>query len=573
MAQAMNVIPVLLWLSFEALAAPYVFYTDLDRGPSAPKNGGGGVFITIYGNRFGESRNEGTVTIGGLPPASYLSWSNTKIVIRLGSQNRPGRDLPIVVTVRGQPSNQDVLFTIDNAHRIYYFDPNAAGSRRDSCSKPAKGTESAPWRYLREPLSPRDANYYVNKCVGNGDILYFRAGTLDTRDGIAGWQHSVLVFDRGVAWLAVAAYPGESVVLDGSRDNKIKDTLVSRGYATGLVIAGLHLIGGTLNVMPGMPPGRLVGNLITGPNSCNYDALGVTSQKGGIVFGNEITDVGTKCNSGEGPTKLMHSIYMGCNDCEVAWNYIHGNKTYNGIQFHNDRFASTGGFYNISIHDNWIQGQYGSGINLSTIDFPKGSEYIRVYNNVLFGEGAVALAHWESPGGQVKSCIALKDFGRKSAKGTVEVYNNTMADCTGLFNDQTSGGTVGSGAIYKGGTQTGVTLRLTNNAVYAPPYYWTDAARGSKQQSAYIAVATATCCAAQISGTNNLWYGFGDGPGSLTANVNANPMFTLLAAPDFHPREGNPALGGGVPVPWIKTDRDGVPRPAHPAIGAYEAAP
>jgi hypothetical protein len=116
-------------------------------------------------------------------------------------------------------------------------------------------------------------------------------------------------------------------------------------------------------------------------------------------------------------------------------------------------------------------------------------------------------------------------------------------------------------------------LQFGNNITYAPPYYWTDPARGAKQQSAYIATATATCCAAQISGTNNLWYGFGEDPGSFAANVNANPMFTMLPAPDFHPREGNPVLGSGVRVPWIQTDRDGVPRPPHPAIGAYEAVP
>jgi len=269
----------------------------------------------------------------------------------------------------------------------------------------------------------------------------------------------------------------------------------------------------------------------------------------------------------------MHSMYMKCNSCEIGWNYIHGNKTYNGIQFHDDRLANTAGYYNISIHDNWIQGQYGSGINLSTIDFPKGSEYVRVYNNVLYQEGAVALAHYESGGGQVKSCIALKDFGRKAAKGTVEVYNNTMADCTGLFNDETWGGSEGSGALYKGGTQTGVSLQLGNNIVYAPPYYWTDGARGARQQSAYIATSTAKCCAAQISGTNNLWYGSGAGPGYVGTNVNANPMFTTVPAPNFHPGEGSPVLGSGKPVAWIQTDRDGVLRPAHPAIGAYEAAP
>jgi hypothetical protein len=564
-------------------AAPRVYYTDLDRGPAVPTNGGRGAFITIYGTRFGNSRitsrpRNGVpaqisfVTIDGIEPDSYLSWTNTKIVVRLGQLNQPGNNLPIVVTVNGVQSNPDVTFSIDNGRAIYYFDPKVDGSATDTCSNPSNGSEETPWRYLRQTLALRDVSYFVNTCMSNGDILYLRSGTIDTRDG-SGWQHSILIFDlvkKNVSWMAVVGYPGESVTLDGSKDPDIREALTTKGYATGLIVAGLTLIGGTQNVLPSMPAGRIVGNIVTGPTSCLYEAIGVTSNNGGVVLGNEITAVGNSCNGEAGPTKLMHSLYMKCNNCEVGWNTIHGNKTYNGVQFHDDTLIGLGGYYNISIHDNWIEGQYGSGINLSTIDFPTGTEYVRVYNNVLYSEGVVARAYNESAGGQIKSCVALKDMGKTSATGTIEVYNNTMAACTELFNDTAWGNTPGSGALYKGGMQAGVTLAWTNNLVYAPPYYWTDPARGSRQLNAFSAITTLQCCAAQIGGSNNLWFGVASAPNYVFTGLSANPMFMNLVSLDFHPQDDSPALKSGISVSWIQTDRDGNPRSSTPSIGAYE---
>jgi len=577
----MKLLLLVMGISAAVSAAPRIYYTDLDRGPSVPANGGGGALITIYGTGFGPSQDASTVSIGGNAPASYTSWSRTKIVVRLGSGNPPGSSLPIVVTVNGVASNNNVTFTIDNTHNIYYFDPSQAGASTDTCSTPNAGTEASPWRYLHQDLSTRSLTYYVNSCLNNGDVVYVRAGSIDTKDS-AGWN-SVLTLElqSSVKWAAIVAYPGETATIDGSNAGTvatIRDTGGSSG--SGYVIAGLNVVGspGT-NGMNLANPSRVIGNYVTGPNSCQYDAMMVEwvppspFPSGVSIFGNEITNVGTNCNGGQGPAKLMHSMYLGCVNCEVAWNYVHGNKTYNGVQFHSDELIGKGGFYNLSIHDNWIQDQYGNGINLSTIDFPTGTEYIKVYNNVLYHEGAVALAYGESGGGQIKSCVALKDYGRPAARGTVQVYNNTMVDCTALFNDQTWGGTTYSGAFYKGGGQPGVTLDIQNSIVYAPPYYWTDPARGSKQLNAYISVSTSQCCAAQLTGTNNLWYGSGSSPSSFQNSVNSDPMFTDLLGLSLQPLSGSPALSAGVPIAWIQTDRAGVMRPVPPSLGAYEKWP
>jgi IPT/TIG domain len=589
----MKLLPLVAGLSTVAFAAPRVYYTDIDRGPSIPANGGRGAFITIYGTGFGHTQDASAVTIGGNAPASYTSWSRTQIVVRLGSGNTPGSSLPIVVTVNGVASNNDVTFTIDNTHNIYYFDPSQAGESTDTCTSPTTGTETSPWRYLHEELSARSLTYYIHYCIGNGDIVYVRAGSIDRSDSDGFHAVLTMAFSPAVTWAAIVAYPGEIAIIDGSNAGTMptKVTLRDKGppSGTGYVIAGLHIVGspGTTvpkdtvdgNVINLVKPGRIIGNYVTGPDSCQYDAIGVatlstTDFPSGIsALGNEITNVGTNCNGGKGPSKLMHSMYFECINCEVAWNYIHDNKTYNGIQFHFDGLVGVGGYYNLSIHDNWVQDQHGSGINLSTIDFPTGTEYVKIYNNILYHEGAVAIAYNEAGGGQIKSCIALKDAGRPAARGIVQVYNNTMVDCSALFNDKTFGWTTTSGALYKRGAQPGVMLDIQNNVVYAPPYYWTDPARGSKQLNAYVSVRTSQCCVAQLYGTNNLWYGSGSSPSYLQNNVNSDPMFTSLSGLSLQPLSSSPAVNEGVPVAWIQTDRAGVGRPVPPSLGAYEKWP
>ena len=570
--------------SLSAAVGPRLYYTDIDKGPSAPANGGNGAFITLYGARFGSVRNTSKITIGGMEPAMYTSWSDTKIVVRLGSKNTIGKNLPIVVTVAGQASNTDVSFTVDNTNNIFYFDPKKSGTSNDTCTNPANGSEASPWRYLHTKESMRSLSHYVNQCMSDGDIVYVRSGSIDKSDG-EGW-HSVLTFGlsgKNVKWIAVVAYPTESVTLSGAdmTSPRTRFTVRDKATASGYIVAGFNIIGSPGddidaggNVIELTEPGRIIGNHITGPHSCEYDAIGIgrTSStnfaSGAKIFGNEITGVATNCHGGKGASKLMHSIYAKCINCEIAWNNIHDNKTYNGVQIHYDNLVGDGGYYNISIHDNWIEGQYGSGINLSTIDFPTGGEYIRIYNNVLLHEGAVALAYNEPKGGQIKTCIALKDSGRPTASGTVEVYNNTMSDCSGIMNDSVNGWSTNAGALFKSGQQPKVKLQIRNNIVAAPAYYWTNAARGSKQLSAYIASKTESCCMPQISGADNLWSGDG-APPAATLGFLADPQFS---GADFALKSTSPAIDAGMFIIGLATDRNGQVRPSGGAvdIGANE---
>jgi len=63
------------------------------------------------------------------------------------------------------------------------------------------------------------------------------------------------------------------------------------------------------------------------------------------------------------------------------------------------------------------------------------------------------------------------------------------------------------------------------------------------------------------------------GVGSVDGSnlIGVNPQF-VNAPTNFHVQGTSPAIGAGTPVAGITTDKDGVPRPAAPTIGAYETA-
>ncbi|AFE05108.1 hypothetical protein COCOR_03254 [Corallococcus coralloides DSM 2259] len=57
----------------------------------------GGV-LTLTGGPFGMARGESTVTVGGVPVAEYLSWTDEKIIARVAASLASG-DQPVVVTM------------------------------------------------------------------------------------------------------------------------------------------------------------------------------------------------------------------------------------------------------------------------------------------------------------------------------------------------------------------------------------------------------------------------------------------------------------------------------------------
>lgn len=270
-----------------------------------------------------------------------------------------------------------------------------------------------------------------------------------------------------------------------------------------------------------------------------------------VLYGNDIHDVATL--DPRGSSKLYHAIYVMGNNIEIAWNKIHNTKAYNGIQINHD---GSSGFYNQSWHDNDIADVNGSGINVGTIDPSKG--YIKIFNNVIHHVG-LNIADAGSPD-DPHSCIAVKGYGRATAAGTVEIYNNTMVDCSSYLNINPANRA--SCAILVPRKQLNVTTKLVNNIVYQPAY------AGTARQNVFICGGGSI---GTLSGSNNLWYSERT-PGSIAPaasfGIIANPRF--VSATNYHLQKGSPAIGAGIPFGGLKNDHDAAPRRNPPVIGAYE---
>jgi hypothetical protein len=545
-----------------------------------PTNGGLGCFVRISGTNFGASRGASIVTIGGIVP-TVVSWSDHTIIVRLGKASVPGLNLPIVVSVLGHASNNDVAITVDNAHAIFYFDPNIGAPTTSNCTTPHAGTETDPWGYNRVPFSSRSLTYYVNSCMASGDIVYMRGGTIDTRDD-RGWSSLVTPSRPATTtFLAMVAYPGETAILDAS---KISDPDMRTAYrdtgsgASGYVLAGFEIRGvpltpgGWVIVQAASANARIVGNRLTGPGTCAGTAaiqfgLNESLTSGGAILGNEITDVGTACNGGTGTVKTLHSIYQKCNGCEVAWNNIHDNKTYNGVMSYEDALVNKGGYYNYSIHDNWIDGQFGSAIVIGTADFPTGSEFVKVYNNMMRHNG-VANAFGGSAG-DPHSCLkfgGVSGGGRADAVGVIEVYNNVCYDSSPYLNSVNSNAAC---TVWDSGFQPGVTRLMVNNIFSQPGYKYT----GSQNPHSCGGITDAQRTALWPGSTSNIWFS-----ATQAGTVGNIPSFGSITDPlMIHPGIGNfklapksPGIERGDASLYSVTDVMGLMRPQVPSIGAYD---
>lgn len=116
--------------------APAVLFTDVNAGPVTGGPNNLGIPISIFGKGFGATQGNSTVTIGGVPVASYLIWGQNNahnpnldmIVVQPGPNVTGGA---IVVTVNGQTSNSNYTFTSQHGN-IYYVATN--GKDNNSCS-------------------------------------------------------------------------------------------------------------------------------------------------------------------------------------------------------------------------------------------------------------------------------------------------------------------------------------------------------------------------------------------------------------------------------------------------------
>jgi hypothetical protein len=540
--------------------SPLIFYTDITSGPNSGGEHNNGIYLTIFGTHFGATQATSMVTINGRAVAQYLTWSDTKIGIQVGHISSG----PIVVTKDGLVSNSDNTFSVRQGH-IYYIGPTKDNSAPENCSSLILSNSYAhPWG-LTNYASKTESDYDYSKmrtpytyyhCMSPGDTLVFLDGvSFPYYDG-RGWHASLTPDNPGetaTSFMTFMSRPGAAVQLGGEgwANVGIRNT----GSSTYSVYSGLTLVGsgpngGGLNADP---YDRFVGNTVICPD-CSGPAGALTGGNYNVALGNVIRNISTDASQlHDGSNKTYHAVYFQGNNFEFGWNRIERTAAYNGFQVNED---GSSGFHSFSIHDNDIADVNGSGINLSTVDPASG--YVKIFNNLIHHVGLNIAS--DGGGYDPHSCIAVKGYGRANAPGTIEIYNNTMYDCSSYLDLNPSNNA--SCAVLILANQLNVTTRLVNNIVYQPAY------GGTAKQNVFICGGGST---GTLSGSRNLWYSQRTPRMTEPANrygMIADPRF--VSRTNYHLQPGSPAIRAGIPFDDLKRDLDGARRPDRPSIGAYE---
>ncbi len=510
------------------LAAPKLFFSDLESGPNTGGENNKGVFVTISGKNFGATRGASFVTVGGGQADNYPLWSDTKIIFQLGAGPTTGN---IAVTTGAGQSTSNIPFTV-RAGNIYFVAPNGTGTGG-----------------YADPMSPSAA--YTQ--MGPGKIFYFRGGTYNQNysgGGVYGYRnYSFDPAHGGTAGLPMAmiGYPNETAVfqyLDISRSNIGLSN--GNGPTSYVTFANFTLHGGSAcfedggfytNPKSGGVGIRLIGNVMDAAYGNANTMTGVVLIQNDYwrVLGNELKDTGSGA-----PINNNHGIYnqAAASATEIAWNYFHDLRMGGVIQVHTDPYYV---YTNVRIHDNVIaKGANGDSRGI-TIGNALTGTYGSIYNNIFDGIG------------QNFAAIGM-------GSGDWKVYNNTF------YNIYATEGMVFVSNLARllGGAPADWAMPsadIKNNIFY------------SDGQSPY-ATAVATASMSQVTLSNNLYYNFGAPPSQDTAPITGNPLFVSHTAGDFHLQSSSPAIDtGSLSVAAVVTkDFDGNTRPmgAGYDIGAYE---
>src|ERR1700730_12602836 len=523
-------VAALLFIAPGAFAQkPGLFFSDLTVAPNSggeAVSGFSGAYVTIYGNDFGATQGTSTVTWNVLNCLRVVSWSQPwlwyqKMVAQLGSSCTPGTGNVVVGTSAG--ASNGLTLTVNNIGSNHIYFAASGGSDTNP------GSIASPFGTLIK----------CKNAEAPGDICYVKAGI---SSGVGGQplldnygSVDLCTLGRPSAPLALLCYPGTALSDTIGSDSRDKGLLIQHGLSSCAngqywTVQGFILRANTMAGHIYSANNRIVGNLITCPAVAPGTAEGClepASTTNIAVLGNEATNIGPG-------GKLFHAFYFGADghDYEAGWNYIHDIQGCRAIQVFNGSTTS----YNISVHDNLIKNIPCDGINLASVNPNNG--FIRVYNNVVNHAGA-----GPDLGGQNATCLNVAGTNGSGAN-TVQVYNNTFYDCGAL-------GSSDSAIISPY-----ITSTLTNNIVYSTgtePYTTSGAGFGN------------------ISGSNNLWFGRGNGPSQTTNNVNANPL-GVSAGSDFHFQSSSPAIDAGITIASLTSDNVGVSRPQGSAydIGAME---
>lgn len=536
---------------FGQSASPSLFFSDLESGPNAGGQNNKGVWVTVWGKGFGATQGTSIVTVGGGAADNYPLWSDTKITFQLGAAAASGS---IVVNVSGIGSSNGLPFTV-RAGNIFFV----ATTGNDA----NVGSFASPWKTILK----------AKNTIAAGDTAYLQDGVAQTsQDNFTAYisMDNNGSSNSGTAGApkALVAYPGATVTVGvaGGLAYAIRTPNIGTDEDY-WVISQLHIIGGTQSMDVSGTGWRIIGNEMQCPGADAEVGCFEMSNGNNIKFyGNEVHNAGINPTS----SKFYHAVYFSTdsNHIDVGWNHIHDNFTCRALQFHSSPLCSptcgagdTTGFdmFDLHVHDNLIHGDNCNGINFATVDPSKG--VVEAYNNVVYHVGLMDPLQL----GASFSCIYVAGITNNgvAGTGTVQIFNNTTADCAANNSANASGS---RGAFGLAGGPANLIMNLRNNIAYQLP--------GEIYVDGVLA---------QITGDHNLWFGLTGAPAQTVNNLTGDPLFVNRAASDYHITSTSPAKDAGltvlpsnsfVPNPGatIGNDKDGILRPQGTAfdLGAYE---
>ncbi|MFZ1529965.1 MAG: IPT/TIG domain-containing protein [Ferruginibacter sp.] len=552
---------MLLHLNAAAINTPFICFTDINSGPatgnsdhSQPGQSAGqdGAIVTIWGKNLGSSQGSSQVLTGGIPARIYR-WANAtapaQLYTKLGMQmiefqipgTLPNGITTLQVVVNGISSNS-VSFTIRSGN-IYFI-------KTTGNDLSGNGSWDNPWTSL-----DNTSNTGALDKINAGDIIYICDGVSHT--ALAGDRATIDLGNPGTAALpkAIVGYPGAAASVGNPEINNAYSLWVSGfGPTINWVISKLYLTAkdGAANMYHNF---RLVGNKITAPNGSEPTGAIAASGNNLYILGNELTNIGFA-----GTSKLYHPIYIQSAEAcsgprlptetnrELAWNYLHDNFSYDGINIYRE-CSSSAYMTNHRVHDNYIENQTGCGIRIG--DYVTGENWI--YNNIVENAGIGP----NPAGDQAMHIPVFIHAGWDDTTTIIHFYNNTIVG--GGFN----GGAAWASSMVGFSNSHPYTLDFRNNIIvstvpgvtYLNPALW------------------------QPTGAQrNLWHGAGTAPVWDNNSINTDPLFVNSAAGDFRLLTNSPAKDVALPIsatsfqplPTLDFDAKNRPQNGITDIGAFE---
>lgn len=558
-------LPLLTLFCLDVISAPHLFFTDLVSGPATGNSdnshpgqiaGQDGAIVTVWGKNLGANQLGSQVLVNGVSARIY-SWGNAvgpadlfskmgmqMLVFQIPAAAAAG-STGIAVMVNGELSNI-LPFTIRNGN-IYFIKNNGNDIT-------GNGSWANPWASLDNIFNTGALNK-----IAAGDIIY--VGDNVVHNALAGDRSCIDLGEPGTEQLpkAVVAYPGANAFIGNTSIASAYSLWVSGfGPTVNWVISKFHLTAkdGAANMYHNF---RLVGNRITAP--LGSEPTGAIAAQGNhlYILGNELTSVGFA-----GTSKLYHPIYMqsaeSCSgprlptetDREIAWNYLHDNFSYDGINIYRE-CGSSAYMTHHRVHDNYIENQTGCGIRIG--DYVTGENWI--YNNIIVNAGI-----GPNPGGdQAMHVPALIHAGWDDTSTLIHFYNNI------IYGGGFTGGAAWSSSMTGFFNTHPYTLDFRNNIIVSTvpgiAYY--------NQQFPAPAAGV----------ENNIWYGAGNAPSWDVNAIPSDPLFENASAGNFHLTAASPAKDMARPItpsaaqPIPPFDFDAVSRPQNNAadLGSYEYMP